>query len=222
MDLSIKAPMMKRSRNSRKSRNVRRKIMPMRTRNIKRSNIATLVHTFKRKCANTWIVGSGLLAPYLSTFPIDGISQLINGTEFTALYDQYMITGLEISFTLVIDPGAQAGNTSVFPRIFWARDQDDSTVPSDLNELRQYGNCKVAVLKPGEAVTMYCKPNVLAEIYRTGVSSTYNPVFDQWIDTSSGADARHYAFKVGIDNLTNTNYRVEIERTLYFKCRNTR
>lgn len=222
MDLGAVSRMMKRTRNARKPRYVKRRLFPTVTLRRSRSNVAAAVHMFKRKCVSTWLTGNGLYAPYLAGYPIDGLSQLVNATEFTQLYDQYMVTGVEFSFTLVIDPSAQLANTSVFPRIFWCRSEDDSTAPSDLNEIRQYANSKIANLKPGEPVKIFCKPNVLTEIYRSGVATTYNPVKDQWLDTLSGADARHFAFRVGIDNLTNTNYRVEIERTLYFKCRNTR
>lgn len=220
MDLGQISRMMKRPRRSRKSRYVKRRLMP--SVNIRRSNISDLVHTFKRKCIGAVWQGNGLFNPFLASVPIDGLSVLVNGTEFTQLYDQYMITGVQFTFTLVIDPGAQNAVIASYPRLFWARDEDDSTNPASLDELRQYGNCKVAVLNPGVPVVAYCKPNALIEVYRNGVASTYNPVYNQWIDTTSGADARHYTFKVGIDNLTNTNYRVEIERTLYFKCKNTR
>lgn len=58
-------------------------------------------------------------------------------------------------------------------------------------------------------------------LYQSAVSSNYKPVFKQWLDIGT-ASTPHYAIKCAIDDLTNTNYRVDVEGIVYFSCRQSR
>lgn len=194
----------KRSRKSRKSRSASRQI-----------------HLFKRGATATTISGNVAFAPYLSVAGV-ALNLVLNVAEITSLYDQYKINLVVDRYWLRIDPSAQTAAQASFPKLYWCRDLDDITTPSNLNELRERNNCKIRVMNPNKPIVIKYKPNVLNSVYRSGISdAAATPMWNQWIDAGV-SDLTHYGYKFGIDDLTNTSYRVDIERVVYFSCRNQR
>lgn len=180
------------------------------------------VHHFRRNVNEIGpIVGNAAYIPYTNATGVT-FNQLINSTEFTSLYDQYRINYVVDKYWLKIDPSAQAAASASFPKMYICRDLDDGAVPANLNELRERNNCVVKVMNPNRPVVYKFKPNVLDSIYRTGITDgSSTPKWKVWIDCSL-PDLSHYGYKYAIDDLTNTNYRVTIERTIYFSCKNVR
>lgn len=189
--------------------------------------VASQVHKFTRMFAGTGntggalsLTGNAVYAPYLGNFGCT-LSQVVNVNEFANLFDQYKITYCRARWFLSIDPGAQTATTANYPKLFWCRDYDDDGTVASLNDLRENVRTKVAVLRPDRPVTIGFKPNVLQAMYGTALASTYKPAFNQWIDMSQ-TTTKHYGYKFGIDNLTNTAYKVEVEVQLWFECKNAR
>lgn len=213
---------MSRASRKRGTRRVRR--MVMRKSLVPRKTFKSDVHYFKRWTSNVGftnpIVGNATYAPYLDVLSY-GLNTLPAVSEFTTLFDHYMITKVVTKFYLKIDPGAQAAASASYPRLFYIRDTDDSTLAANLDELRQYGTCKVKVMNPNRPITLVCKPNILGLSYSTAVASNYTPKWGQWIDLGD-TNTRYYGWKFAIDDLTNTNYRVTVENVYYFKCKNSR
>lgn len=183
------------------------------------SRTSVTTHSFIRKATPFSLQGNIAYAPYQNTTAIS-FSQIANSTEFSALYDQYKLNLVKVQFWLRIDPGAQTAAAAVLPKLFWFRDMDDN-VPASQTEMRERATCKIAVLRPDRPVTVWIKPNVLQEVYRGVGTTSYAPKFGQWLDMTN-TDVTHYGIKWNIDNLTNTNYYVDIESTYYFQCKNTR
>lgn len=167
-----------------------------------------VVHRFVRGCAMQTITGNVAFAPYQSVLGAT-LDNVLNHTEFTNLYDQFRIDWVKAQFYLRIDPGAQVAAGASYPRLYWVRDKDDQALAS-LNDIRENSLGKRAILHPNRAVTIWFKPNVLSEIYRTAVSTGYSPKFSQWIDCTT-PNLVHYGIKYCIDDLTNTNYKVDLE-----------
>lgn len=211
----------------------KRKRMTKRMPLAKRPNIN--VHSFKRMLAGdftNWstgtvrdgcsrIAGNAVNLPWLGGFQLNGLSSVLNTGEFTALFDQYRIDKLVLKFYLKIDPGAQAAGAANVPRLYYYRDRDDSTPATSLNEIRENGRGRLVPLSLYRPVTIVCRPNTLGLIYQSSVSSTYSPKFGQWIDCSNPGTP-HYTWKMAIDDLTNTNYRVDVEGEVFFTCRQSR
>jgi len=184
-----------------------------------------VAHRFKRMCGTITFTGNAAFAPWTTGYA-NYFSDLINAAEFTALYDQYKITYVVHKVWLSVDPSAQTAATAVYPRVFWVVDHDDSSIPASIDELRQDGRCKTAVLTPARCISIGYKPSTLQLVYQSAVASQYSPRYNVWLDTA-GADnsltsVPHFGLKMAMDNLTNTNYRINIERTLYFSCKNSR
>lgn len=179
------------------------------------------IHSFKRMATGgSPITGSVAYIPFLSGAAFS-LSSLVNVSDFSNLFDQYRITYIVVKYWLKIDPSAQAAASASYPRFFWYRDYDDSTSPSSLDEMRENGKCKCVVMYPNRPVTIAFKPNLLNTLFNSGITSTYQPVWNTWVDmTNTGTT--YYGYKYGIDDLTNTNYRVTSETTMYFQCRQSR
>lgn len=182
--------------------------------------MASQVHSFSRWFDATTIAGNAAYVPYLGSAYF-ALSQLPNAAEFAALYDQFKLTHVKMYVHLKRDPGAQSGAASTYPKFYLLRDYTDATAPASLNELRESGKTQCKVLTPNKRVTFNIKPAVSISGYRTAVANMYMPAWKRWIDTQY-TDTPHYGIKIGIDDLTNTNYVVSIEYKYWFQCRNTK
>lgn len=179
------------------------------------------VHSFKRMLSSPFqFVGSAVYAPLVQSFTCT-LGNLTSATDFTNLYDQYRINFVSVKFWLKIDPGAQTAAAASYPKFYWYRDYDDDGFPSNLNEMRENSKCKVIVMNPNRPITVAYKPNVLQTVYASTTTNTYKPAFNQWTDMAN-TSTKHYGFKWAIDDLTNTNYKVDLETTVYFQCRQPR
>lgn len=206
----------RRRRSKRKGRTYKRKSYKARRRMYR----ASQVHHYRRFTSGATITGNAVYAPFLSVADIK-LQDVQAPGEFTGLYDQYRINFVVFKFYMKIDPGAQAAGASNIPRLFWYRDFDDSNVPASLDEMRENSKCKMALLTPNRPVTIKVRPNVLNQVYNSAVTVNYEPKWKTWLDCTA-ANTPHYCFKYAIDDLTNTNYRINIERKVYFSCRQPR
>lgn len=178
------------------------------------------VHTFRRNATAATVTGNVAYAPYQSSTNI-ALTQVVNSTDFTNLFDQFRINYVVIKFWLRIDPSAQAAGSASFPKLYWVRDKNSTTVLSQ-NEMRERADCKIVVMNPNRPVVMKFKPNLLTQQLYTAVgTSSYTPAYNQWIDAKTSAATFYYGALWNIDDLTNTNYKVDIESTYYFQCKNT-
>lgn len=168
------------------------------------------------------ILGNAAHAPYTNVLGAD-LTTCLNHTEFTNLYDLFRIDMVKVQFYLKIDPSAQTAATASFPRLYWYRDTNDQGISPGtfLNEVRENSKGKRAVMNPNKPVTIMYRPNTLSETYRTSISTGYSPKFGQWIGTDT-PNMTHYGIKYAIDDLTNTNYKVEIELTYHLSMKQSR
>lgn len=184
-----------------------------------RRPIAQQIHRFARNYQALAVAGNAAYAPYQQGFDTR-LSYLPNATEFSNLYDQFMITYVVHRFFLEVDPSAQTASTAIAPKLFYVRDQDSLGLLT-LDELRERSNCKIKVLRTDRPIIIKYKPNLLQEVYRGAISTTYSPKWNTWIDMSN-TDASHFGLIWAIDNFTNTNYKLSVQTKVYFACKNTR
>lgn len=184
------------------------------------SNIKKDVYAFKRRYHDGTIPGNAVYAPYLQGLSTS-LNRLPGISDFSNLFDRYMITYIKVYYHLKIDPSAQSGSVATFPKLYYVRDYDDGSAPLSLNEMREHSKCTYRVLNPNKPVVFGFRPSTLTEKYRSPISTTYSPQWNQWIDMAA-PDVPHYGWKIGIDDLTNTNYKVDVEVVMWFKCKDTR
>lgn len=181
--------------------------------------VSRQIHRFRRMLGNNNVSGNVAYAPFQgsTTWTLSGV---INSSEFSSLYEQYRIDYVQMKWYLRIDPSAQTAASASYPKLYISRDYDSSGLLSQ-SEMRERANTKIIVMNPNRPVTFGYKPNVLAETYRGTATTSYAPKWKQWL-TMTANDVLHYGHIWNIDDLTNTNYKVDMEYTVWFSCKNTK
>lgn len=201
-------------------RNPKRRRMTL-TKNVStRMNLKTDTYAFTRRMFLGTIVGNAAYNPYLQCTTIQ-LGQLPGVTDFTNLFDRYMITYVKVRYHLKIDPSAQVASAASFPKLYYLRDYDDSNAPASLDEMRQHSKVTYRVMNPNKPITFGFRPATLAEVYRSPLTTSYSPKWNQWIDMAD-TTVPHFGWKIGVDDFTNTNYRCEVEAQIWFKCKDIR
>jgi len=136
------------------------------------------------------------------------LSDLIQATEFTRLFDSYRLNGVKITMAPLTNSSITV-NPSY--KMLMAIDLDDDTTPT-ANSLLQRANCKIKTVTSGgsnpQVFSAFLRPRYLTQLYETGTSTGYGQgARKQWLDT---ADDRipHYGFKVVWDTDPTLNYDV--------------
>lgn len=207
----------------RKRRFIRRKRFARR-RFRKTGNRIKVVH-FKRYAeligpSPRQIVGNSAFAPYINSFQFR-FADIQNHTEFSALFDQYRLNMIIVRFYLKIDPSAQVSGAATFPKLYYRADYDDANTPSGLPELRESNRTVIKVMNPNYPVTIKIKPAVASALFQSLATTAYSAKWKQWVDILNSS-VPHYGLKYAIDDLTNSNYRVDIEHIYYFSMRDQR
>jgi len=211
----VSSRMLNAARRGRKARRTRMKVK------YSRVGRQLAVHKFCRMQATPFsITGNAAYNPYGygQTFSLD---QLVNNSEFTALFDFYRITHVQVKFFFEHDPGAQSAAAAFWPKLYTVIDHDDSNAMTTLNEAREHGRCQVRVLNPNRPTIINIKPSCLTEVYRSAITTSYIPKYRQWIDMAA-PNVPHYGLKFMVDNFTNTNYSLRQEVKMWFECKDTR
>lgn len=157
------------------------------------------------------------------------LNDLQSYTDFTNLYDQYMITGVLCEIQLLSNPDAQgkiAGTAATaanfYPRVWYCSDPDDAGTPT-LAEMKQRQRVKHSVLKPNSIIKFFIKPAVLAQTYSSAITTGYAPKWAQWVDISNPG-VPHYGLKAlfdtsGVSLPVDQQFVVRVDYKYYLKCR---
>lgn len=174
-----------------------------RTRMYRRPNY---YHTYDRMTSVTNVVltsnttglgGSGFLAG-AATFRL---SDLINVSEFTNLYDQFRILKAQVYFKW---QGSALDTTQLQTSVLLQRitlsyfpDYDDATLPN-ASEFHERSTTRYKTISPGRVQVIACKPAVLGLAYESTVANAYTPKWRQWLDMGDNATP-YYGMKFGFE-----------------------
>jgi hypothetical protein len=181
------------------------------------------IHKFRRWVGfSTWGSTALTTSYYATSFSLSGVPGY---TEFTALYDQYRITKVNLHLwpTNIAVTNSNSGSTIVnlAPRVVTAIDYDDSTNAGSFNELREYSTAEVHIVT--DKVVRTFSPAVSTVVYEGVSSSGYAPTWGQWISTNDPS-VPHYGMKGAIEATGSSSvdsaygYRVEAEYFLEFRA----
>lgn len=209
---------------------------------VKRSRMSVNrnVHAFKRMATVTNVDVGGTEYAFAEQFTFGAIT---GAAEFAALYDRYMITRVVLRVRILntpsaawkinnpaVDTNVNGANTYVnstnwFPRLFSCPDYDDANAET-VTQLKERSKTSFRVLKPNSYLKYVIKPAVTVQTYRTALAAGYAPKWNQWIDMNT-TDVPHYGMKFaldssGLDPSDSQPFKLEIERTYYFKCKDVR
>lgn len=135
--------------------------------------------------------------------------------EFTALYDQFQIKAIKIQ---LIPRFTEVPNSSTQGNMWSVLDQDDATPPPNIDTVLQYQNVKRTQMN--KIHTRYFKPRVAREVFSSGITSTYSPAKNTWIDVAAPG-TEHYAIKFWFDSRA-TNVIYDVQTTYYLAFKNVR
>lgn len=149
------------------------------------------------------------------------LSDLPNHTEFTALFDQYMLVGVSYRWVIIKDPAKvqTAANQGSYPRIMWVHDHDSAQTPTSFAELQQYPKCQEFYFTTDKQCTpwYYVKTAVAIQMYQGIATSAYGSKWKQWID-STYPGTQHYGLRYFYaENYTAQAIRLECKYHLKFK-----
>jgi len=195
-----------------------------------RSSVDNVIHRFQRSyLLDELDLDDGTNTEYFAGYEFT-LGGLPNATDFTNLFDEYMLTGVKITFiypmVMVRSSDLTAGTLGAAPVLRYAFDATDASVPANMNAVRQHANSKIVCLGDGKEVHDYNIIYPSNTIY-DGASATMVATPDKpiWISTSS-ATASHYGLKVGVDTqgvaTSGSLPPLVIEAKVYFKCRMAR
>lgn len=165
--------------------------------------------------------GTGFIG---GTFPFK-LSDMINASEITNLYDQFRILKATLFFKWqgsALDTTQL--QTSVLlnpPVVAYYRDYDDNTTPT-ANEFHERAITKYRRMRPGQLVRIDCTPAVLISAFESVTATAYLPKWRQWIDVAD-SPTPHYGLKFGWEYPASTAYgNIAVWYQLTFQCKGQR
>jgi len=217
---------------------VRRASRPYKKSSVPRS---PQIHSFSRM-TNNFQISLAAGQSYSNGSILFQLDNLINYGEFTALFDQYKITKVDIYFKLHTNPylitvtqpstsNYDARGQVSFPTLWLHNDKDDSTAMTRA-EFQERQRTVRKVLEPNKIVKWTCRPTILTQLYRTVATTGYAPKYGQFIDCAQ-PNVPHYCTKWGIDYDGYTlpaispgsygqDITVGVEMRYYFTCKDVR
>lgn len=197
-----------------------------------RTNMNRQVHKFKRQAfLGTYKATStnlGGLTPVSKGFSFQ-LVDLPNVAEYTSLFDQYKITGVQLRIIPKSSEqiqGSTSGTvaTTGYGQVVTAIDYDDAGNPASKDQLLEYGSVKVT--QSNRVHTRFISPKILNVVFRNALTSGYSPVKATYLDCSYN-DLPHYGIKLWIDapssaGTSDSAISYDVYAMYYFTCKNTR
>lgn len=174
------------------------------------------------------LAGNAAYTPYIPSVAIGGVqvfklADLPNYTDFTNLFEEYMITGIKLSFTIRRSVQTQStGATNSFathPHLYYNIDiTGNDMVATNVNNMLEQPNTKRVRLQDDRSTGIYLQPRTSNTVYQTGITPAYAVNRMQWVSTAYPS-VPHYGVKMLIDEFTDTGNYVDCIATYYVKFR---
>lgn len=121
------------------------------------------------------------------------LSDIPNFSEFVALFDQYKILGVGITwiFTRTENQISTTVGQNPMPNLGYVRDYNDATPLTSEGNYLQFQDCRIRRLD--RPISMYVRPRPSTALYN-GAFTGYGVPTNVWIDTAS-SDVQHYGVK---------------------------
>lgn len=150
------------------------------------------VHTFTQNIAPVRLPQSSVVDNTGAfTFTLNDVPQV---TSFQALFDQYRIAEIQVTFRPMYTGTSIAVTVSnIIPQIYTAVDFDSATTTS-IAAIREYSTCKTHEL---EDFAIRFKPGIAMAAY-SGAFTSFANMTNQWLDLASPA-IQHYGLLYGIE-----------------------
>lgn len=180
------------------------------------------IHYFKRH------VDLGLITLSTAGITSQGFSfqldEVPNYTEFTALYDQYKLSAVSISFIpmqtyTLNNTTAVANNFNV--RYATVVDYDSSGAFGTFNDAREFTTVKITTITQQQ--TRYIKPRIKSANENDSSTIVASGNIRSWLNTSIG-NIPHYGLRYVFEQFPNAGFvgQMKVEAVYYFAFRNVK
>jgi len=189
-------------------------------------------HSFSRYCPKS---AFGNFTVTTSTYGLGWefrLSDVVNYSEFTTLFDQFMLTKCVVTLRLVTNPDSAAVTnlvtpvqiTNWYPQVWYVPDYDDSGAET-LDSIKERIGVKRRTLKPDSVVRIVIRPKILVQTYVTAIATGYAPK-RMFVDCDQST-VPHYGLKtvidcMGLDPSDTYPFVIAQERQYFFTLKNVR
>jgi len=150
------------------------------------------------------------------------LNQLDQYTTYQALFDEYRLDRVEITFFPAYRANSVAlAPTSLIPLIYIVSDYDDSVLPTTISQLREYESC--VIRDDSRAFTISIVPRTNISL-ASGATSGQSPSANLWVDMTQ-SNVPFYGIKIGIQGApsgTTSLQEWQMSPRYYLSCRNVR
>lgn len=201
---------------------IKKKVSIVRSANLKKD-----IHYFSRWVSAVDVTTLSTITSSISHGFVFRLSDVMNSTDYTNLFEQFRIVGVQLTFRLMDNPDSSSyvnqpllpQGANFYPKLWWVYDQDDGTAPT-LLQIRERGEAKCAVLKPDRFIKLYVKYPKPQIATFGNTTSGYTTMKSLWLRTwtTSEIDTPHYGLKVVLDKMgyAGNTFTVGIERKYIF------
>lgn len=214
-------PYRKKSRKNLKRKRPRRAMKRFMKRRIPRG----LNNNFMSVCLRTQdtIVSNNNLSEQYETYRF-ALSACLNYTAYTAMWDQYMIQKVVVTWKPIRTQMVVTQNEAVAPATFtnipsvvYARDHDDLSPVTFADTKVRYGAVEKLATR-GHAMKIY--PATLSEVYKSAISTGYAPKFKTWLDCADST-IPHYGVRLAMEQAEPLGqYALECKTRVYVRFKN--
>lgn len=164
---------------------------------------------------------------------IFSLADIPNPSEFSNLFDAYMITGVMLQIKMINNPtsnfepfsSTQTG-ANFYPTIWYTPDHDDHATVT-LPQIKEFERVRHKVLHPNRELNIMLRPTTLTQLYRSTTTTGYSQNRRrQWIDMAQ-TDVPHYGIKMvfdfeGLTSNAGAEYNFKVNAKYYFKTKQVR
>lgn len=185
-------------------------------------------HTFSRRCAALTEEMNGL---YLARSYEVSLSDVIQSSDFSSLFDQYRITKVTYTFQMLNVPQSlQPPNTAItlangqttnwYPKVWYVVDHDGGATET-ISTIKERQGVRCRILQPNREIRVSFQPKCRTLTYSTSTSTGYAPKNIK-IDMTD-LNVEHFGLQVvfdsnGLDPTDTYPFKFVVERKLYFTC----
>jgi len=188
-------------------------------------------HTFSRRKLMTTLSVTDVILSENLVYTFD---QLVGYTEFSALFENYRITKIVVTFQLITNPDsnnstnnnpANSGQlANWFPKIWYTIDRDGGS-DETLSSMKERQGVRCAILQPNKTVKVSFKPSCRTLTYKTSTTEGFAPRNIK-LDMAD-VNVPHYGLLYLIDtNGLNPDdtypFKVAMETQMFFTCTGVR
>lgn len=147
--------------------------------------------------------GSGTATGFLGTWDIPfsmkfSLSQVLQSNDLTQIADKYKLKKTVVDFYFNSNSNSVLAPSSL-PQLAYIVDTDDASIPT-LAQIKEKMGSKVRYFNNKNMLRVTLYPRPTAEVYNTGVTTTYSPGFNGWIDCNTPS-TEHYGLKACFQNV---------------------